>query len=153
VYLDCNAADQLTVPGGMEALREAHAAGWLRMGIVHVQADEILRTGNEERRAQLAQILTLTDDIGAGALVIGQWKLGSDRIGADGQDFAAIAPEPDPKRPVNHLRDGMLLTACITDGRPIVTSDKALRRRATENGVAVMHGRELLAEVQRRLGA
>jgi hypothetical protein len=147
VVIDNCAVDPLIDrPGAYEAVRGAIDAGNLEILYTHVTIEEASRHPDPVRRRQKLQALTtLGKPVPTGAFVLGISELGQARLTGDAG--AASVEVLRSKNAAKHSVDALVAATAGVEGCALLTEDRRLRNRATDEGIKVLNCQELFAEL------
>jgi hypothetical protein len=142
VVLDSNAVDPLIgLPGALDCLRRAVAAGHLEVMFTHITTDENGNTPDVQRQSQLLDALWAIGRkvaTGAAAWDASRWD---EARWFDGRDY------DDLKRGnTKYTNDALIGVTARVEKCALVTCDKTLTTRAKELDVEVLTMPDLLRE-------
>lgn len=108
----------------------------------HVQIDEIKRTKNDTRRAQLLAMFSTVIDVAVPteSLVVGTSIVGAAKI-SDGKDYTALKASIDAlnKGKLNNAQDVLIAEIALKNGFALITADKDLAQAASKHGCRVIY--------------
>jgi predicted nucleic acid-binding protein len=142
VVLDANAVDPLIdLQGAQDAVRSAVEQGHVEVLYTHVTVEELAAVPDLGRRVRLLlAIIDLGRLVPAGAIVIGYWRIGHDRLGSDKEAFEVFRSGNADK----HTRDALYAATAQYEGCDLVTNEHRLANRARERGVNAITSDEFL---------
>lgn len=108
----------------------------------HVQIDELNKTKDEERRAQLfIKFATTVDDvIPTESLVVGISRVGLSKV-SDGNLYLSLRTALDARNggKPNNSHDALIAEVAVKNGYVLVTADADLAQVAQQHGCKVRH--------------
>lgn len=130
IVFDTNVVDAIAdTPGLLEAIIQASEDGRLTLLTTHIQADEILATPDEARRAKLVSVYGAlpTDQVATHGFVLDASRLDMARLGDGGWTGVTIDDIDSPKW--KHRRDALIGVTAAGEADVLVTCDGRLARR------------------------
>jgi predicted nucleic acid-binding protein len=138
VVLDSNAVDPLIdLRGAEDFIRSAVEQGQVELLSTHVTLEELSAISDQVRRERLVGLITdLGQHVSTGATVLGNWKLGQDRLTSEagGKLVKAVQAGNVEK----HTRDALYAATAQAENCDLVTNDRALANKAGAQGVHVI---------------
>lgn len=108
----------------------------------HVQVDEIKRTKNDARRAQLLAMFSTVIDVAVPteSLVVGISIVGAAKV-SDGKGYTALKASLDAlnKGKSNNAQDVLIAEVGLNNGFTLITADKDLAQAASKHGCKVIY--------------
>lgn len=108
----------------------------------HVQVDELNKTSNSERRAQLFLKFTTTIDamVPTESVVLGVSRLGHSKV-SDGTRYDILKADLDSMNhgKANNAQDALIAEVAIANGYVLLTADCDLAKAAERHGCKVRH--------------
>jgi rRNA-processing protein FCF1 len=121
----------IDVPGALDLVTKLVRNGTVRLLTTHVQADELARTPDEQRRAALMAVPT--ERVLADGFVLGVSRLGEARLGESGPIESLRRGNPV------HTADALIGASAQYENATLVTDDRLLTTRAGEQGIPVLN--------------
>jgi len=110
--------------------------------VTHVQRDELAKTPDEQRRAQLfAKFETTVDrEVPTESMVVGISQIGLAKI-SDGKLYCSVRDALSilNKGKTNNSHDALIAEVAIENGWVLITADGDLAQVATSHGCSVRH--------------
>jgi hypothetical protein len=139
------------VPGAYEAARRAIDSGDLEILYTHVTLDEASATPDLQLRAMLVYALTtLGRPVPTGAFMTGISELGQARLTGEARTATVEVLRSKAAKHSNvarNSRDALVGITAQVEGCALLTEEKRLRRRATDEGIEVLNCQQLFAEI------
>jgi len=132
----------VALPGMVDALRKLKERGALILYSTHVLEEQI-STG----KGADARLTVPREEVGAGALVVGLWRAGVDRLG-HAEPFKTVRGEGQ-----RHVADAVIAATAQMDGAILVTHDKRLFAKATVQSIPTINFPAFEAVVRQAISA
>jgi rRNA-processing protein FCF1 len=120
----------IDVPSALDLVTKLVRNGTIRLLTTHVQADELARTPDEQRRAALMAVPA--ERVLAYGFVLDTSRLDEARLGESGPIESLRRGNPV------HTEDALIGASAQYENATLVTEDRTLRFRAGEQGIPVL---------------